>query len=505
MPPPGLVQAGMPPGMNPGGGVMPASFNPAMAAGGFPPGMAPGMPPASAPPSSMPTAGSQGDIIPAAFNPGGGFPSGGGLRFPVQRTQVRFVRPSGMEVSWYTMGPDGKPSYSNVPIHVPGRYNFLQGAVYRLKLSKIEGRPGVDLYPTLEVVPVNPKTEAFLSHSSVPVEFTAEDFKQIAEGNYVVKVIYLPDPQFQDVAGTGPDEILSTRLEPGADPITEAMRRGSILLVIRMGNMHQELEHTPPINAGAGSGRPPIAIPGVMVPPPGMMPYGPMPGVLVGPGGAFDPGAVSPPPNLPGAPGLSPPPGLNDVRLPTPPSPSDLPPARPSSPPPSGGNVGGVTLPPTPELGSKEPGLPPVHSGENRLPPLEPSNGKASPVVDANPAKPAPPTMLPPASDVAGPPSSLPPTAAPPSPPPSPPATGNVAAPANNGSVPPPPVAGDPGMPNLPPLPDPNQPAVAPAPRPSVAPSSSYLPPTNPRNDAGNAADGSRPLPPTIFDTMRGP
>ena len=44
-------------------------------------------------------------------------------------------------------------------------------------------------------------------------------------GNYVVKVVYLPYPQFQDLATAGPDEVVSTRLEPGVDPIAEAVRR----------------------------------------------------------------------------------------------------------------------------------------------------------------------------------------------------------------------------------------------------------------------------------------
>jgi hypothetical protein len=128
------------------------------------------------------------------------------------------------------------------------------------------------LYPTLEVVPVNPKTEAFLAHNAVPVEFTEEDFRQVAEGNYLVKVIYLPDPANQEVAITGTDEIISTRLEPGADPIQEALRRGSILLVIRMGNMDQEAPNTPPIDAPPPGGHGPHAMPGMM--PPGMMPPG---------------------------------------------------------------------------------------------------------------------------------------------------------------------------------------------------------------------------------------
>src|SRR5205814_7354002 len=100
-------------------------------------------------------------------------------------------------------------------IEAPGRYNFVQAAIYRLKLSDIPGRPGLELYPTLEVVPSNACTDAFLAHSAVPVAFTDEDFEQVAAGNYLVKVIYLPNPKFQDLATAGPDEVVSTRLEPG--------------------------------------------------------------------------------------------------------------------------------------------------------------------------------------------------------------------------------------------------------------------------------------------------
>jgi hypothetical protein len=235
-----------------------------------------------------PGTGAPGDIMLAqhAMNPAtAALPPQQGLR-----TQVRFLKPTGMQVSWYAQGPDGRPIYSPTPIDTPGKYNFLQNARYRLKLTNIPGRPGLELYPTLEVVPANHKAEAFLAHSSVPLEFTDEDFKQVAEGNYIIKVVYLPDPQFQDVAGTGTDEILSTRLEPGQDPIQEALRRGSILLIIRMGNIDQEAPNTPPLGA-------PGPAPAVVLPPP-LGPHGAIPPGAIPPGaippGAVPPGAVPP-------------------------------------------------------------------------------------------------------------------------------------------------------------------------------------------------------------------
>ena len=53
---------------------------------------------------------------------------------PGPRTQVRFTGPSGMEVRWQTRDAQGKGAYSEPPLRVPGRFNFPQGAAYRLKL-----------------------------------------------------------------------------------------------------------------------------------------------------------------------------------------------------------------------------------------------------------------------------------------------------------------------------------------------------------------------------------
>jgi hypothetical protein len=265
--------------------------------GGMPP-MAPGMPGAGGPGPALPAA-----PLPNMGNPPGAVAALGALTGPgpapfgVARTEIRFVGPAGMRISWYAPRSDGKAGFTSQYLEAPARYNFLQACIYRLKLSDIPNRPGVELYPTLEVVPANIKTATFLAHSAVPVAFTEEDLEQVAAGNFVVKVIYLPDPAFQDLAATGPDEVVSSRLEPGVDPIVEAKRRGSILAIVRLGNIDLEAPNTPAMDAPPGNGNgammppgqaggqamrpglplPPGAngqIPGMGMMPPGMMPPG---------------------------------------------------------------------------------------------------------------------------------------------------------------------------------------------------------------------------------------
>ncbi len=157
---------------------------------------------------------------------------------PGKTSQIAFVGPEGMAVTWDVSMPG---QFDSEPLICPGRYNFPQGAIYRLKMTNIPGRLGVELYPTLEVGPAVPRTEAFLAHNAIPIQFAEEDFDQVLTGNFVTKVIYLPDPEFQELALAGVETLVSTRLDPGVDPVVEADRRGAILAIIRIGNIDPQL------------------------------------------------------------------------------------------------------------------------------------------------------------------------------------------------------------------------------------------------------------------------
>jgi hypothetical protein len=158
-----------------------------------------------------------------------------------QETQLRFVGPPGMQIGWEVRG-----GFADNQLTAPARHNFRQGATYRLKLTHIPGagREGLTLYPTLQVYPAAPTTAAYLAHDTVPMEITDEDLDQVQSNNFVTKVIYLPNPKYQELAVAGVETLVSTRLEPGVDPVAEANRLGTILAVFRMGNMDLEMPKT---------------------------------------------------------------------------------------------------------------------------------------------------------------------------------------------------------------------------------------------------------------------
>jgi hypothetical protein len=323
------------------------------------PGAAPGSSGNGPPWPQMPAGG--GCFPPAAVAGVGMNLPGSSSPFRSGRTSVRFSGPSGMKVSWYSPGPDGKNANTAAPINVPGRYNFLQGAFYRLKLTDIAGRQGLELYPSLEVVPTNSRTNEFLSHAAVPLIFTDDDFDQVTSGNYVIKVIYLPDPRNQDLANPGvAGEVVSTKLEPGVDPIAQAQSLGSILLVIRMGNIDLEAPNTPAMDApNPFAPRQPVApMPQPSMGPGPAGPFGGMPpsmmaGGFPGMGGPMMGGPMMGGPMMGGAMGGPPGPMMNPGAMP----PGAMPPSGPY------GTPTGAPVPPV----NATPSLPP-NSGASRAP-----------------------------------------------------------------------------------------------------------------------------------------
>jgi hypothetical protein len=192
----------------------------------------------------------QGQMAPVGPMPAPACPPGYGYPLvpataPIRTSQVRFLGPEGMTIGWQI-----GPTFAENQLMAPDRYNFPQAATYRLKLAGIPGREGLVIYPSLHVYPTMPQTAAYLEHNALPLRITDEDLDQVETNNFVTKVIYLPDARFQELAIAGVEELVSTRLGPGLDPIAEADRRGTIMAVLRMGNMDLEMPTAPRMQMG---------------------------------------------------------------------------------------------------------------------------------------------------------------------------------------------------------------------------------------------------------------
>ena len=157
--------------------------------------------------------------------------------------------------------------------------------------------PGLVHFPFPASVHIEFQTPAPADQPDRSVVLTDEDFQQVLDGgNFVTKVIYLPDPRFQELAVSGVETLVSTRLEPGVDPILEADKRGTILLIVRVGAIDLETPGGGSVLAGGGVEAPPQPGGTVITSP---MPAG-APGAIELPPGALPPGAVPAPPVVPG-------------------------------------------------------------------------------------------------------------------------------------------------------------------------------------------------------------
>lgn len=124
------------------------------------------------------------------------------------------------------------------------------GATYRLKLSDLPDYPGLELYPTIELVDVLHPPQGQADKFPIPVVLTEEDIRLANEGRLVTKVVYLEPAREANpltLGETAPD--LTVR--PSDNVIEEADRRGRPMLILRVGSRTPAAGETAFFGAGA--------------------------------------------------------------------------------------------------------------------------------------------------------------------------------------------------------------------------------------------------------------
>jgi hypothetical protein len=155
---------------------------------------------------------------------------------PRLETQVHFASPAGMRVAWFAKDATDKETNSPREFIVPGHAHLLQGTTYRLKLTNIPGKPGLEVYPTLEVMaPNNRRAAEFLAQNAVSLRFDEDDFDKVRASNAFVKVVYLPTESFLSGGPIVPRELRATKAESRVNAILDD---SDVLLIVRFGGMN---------------------------------------------------------------------------------------------------------------------------------------------------------------------------------------------------------------------------------------------------------------------------
>jgi uncharacterized repeat protein (TIGR01451 family) len=143
---------------------------------------------------------------------------------------VRFGGPPGLRTTFFQGRPRGRDF--DTPVVV----GLRPGYVYRLEVSGLPGRPGLTIYPTLEVrgsLTLPPRLAG--ASFPAPLVFAEADIDAVLAGVLVTKVVYLEDPDQAAPEATRPDVPLETTLPAQADLLAEARTRGRPMVVVRVG------------------------------------------------------------------------------------------------------------------------------------------------------------------------------------------------------------------------------------------------------------------------------
>jgi hypothetical protein len=110
------------------------------------------------------------------------------------------------------------------------------GPVYRLRITDIPNHPGLELFPTIEVLDRLYPPQGLALRYPIPVELTQDELELAVQNMFVTRVIYIEDPSLalpvrQQQGGEQP----WMEARPGDDPLVAADSLGRPVAILRIG------------------------------------------------------------------------------------------------------------------------------------------------------------------------------------------------------------------------------------------------------------------------------
>lgn len=144
-----------------------------------------------------------------------------------QPVQIRL--PNGGKIT--VTQPQNRQKYD---LNSPARLGCLVGPLYRFRISEIPDFPGVELYPSIELLDrLHPPAGLKLKYP-LPVEITAADIQAAMNDRLVTKIIYLEQPDLA-IPGAQQGSIHETAIPQSKNLMTEADLRGRPVVILRLG------------------------------------------------------------------------------------------------------------------------------------------------------------------------------------------------------------------------------------------------------------------------------
>jgi hypothetical protein len=142
---------------------------------------------------------------------------------------VRVAVPTRGTVTFYAGSPDNV-----MAVPAPAQAGMMPGRVYRFRISDMPEFPGVELYPTVEILdrlhPPAGQAEEF----PIPVEITEEEIEIVLQDRMITKVVYLEQPNLAP-AIEQTQGIRVESLPPTVNLLQAADLRGRPMAILRLG------------------------------------------------------------------------------------------------------------------------------------------------------------------------------------------------------------------------------------------------------------------------------
>jgi uncharacterized repeat protein (TIGR01451 family) len=154
--------------------------------------------------------------------------AGRGLAGALQPVQIAV--PSKGKVTVYNGG-----RATGIDLGAPAQFSVGIGFVYRLRIADMPEFPGIELFPTIEMIDRLHPPPGRAQDFPIPVNFSADDIQAALDGRLVTKVVYLEQPQLA-VTGDLTQAMLSRVLPPDRNLLIEADRSGRPMILVRLGS-----------------------------------------------------------------------------------------------------------------------------------------------------------------------------------------------------------------------------------------------------------------------------
>jgi uncharacterized repeat protein (TIGR01451 family) len=173
---------------------------------------------------------------------------------PADVQVIRFQGPEGMTVEVVGPAPEAVPQGDGKGLATVG---LKVGVGYKLRLANLPDRPGVELFPTIEIVGhLHRPAEIDPAKFPIRVVFGPEDITDAADrGRLVTQVVYLEDPEQALPLKLGKDEPASVTLGPAEEPLKVGAALGRVMAIVRIGGRRPTPgELTGPLGDGIARG-----------------------------------------------------------------------------------------------------------------------------------------------------------------------------------------------------------------------------------------------------------